>query len=188
MYFLRWCATTLTQFKCVVKSNRIGSVENHEFIAVHVADTLDSRCIAVKDDRTFCTIQQRQITPRSIYRVIHHVVQRWLTLSHCTCWRRLTSGVSVNRGLSQTSINTLRPRQNGRHFPDYILNCNFLNENVWILIKISLIFFQGSNQQYSSIGSDNSLAPTHICVTRPLWVNEASLMLMLLLLLLWLCG
>ena len=37
-------------------------------------------------------------------------------------------------------INTLRPRQNGRHFPDDILKCIFLNENVLISIKISLKF------------------------------------------------
>ena len=35
-------------------------------------------------------------------------------------------------------INTLRPRQNGRHFPDDIFKCIFLNENVSIPIKISL--------------------------------------------------
>ena len=34
----------------------------------------------------------------------------------------------------------LRPRQNGRHFPDDILKWIFLNENVWIPIKISLKF------------------------------------------------
>ena len=37
-------------------------------------------------------------------------------------------------------INTLRPRQNGRHFADDILKCIFLNENVWIPIEISLKF------------------------------------------------
>ena len=37
-------------------------------------------------------------------------------------------------------INTLRPRQNGRHFPDNILKCIFLNENIWISITISLKF------------------------------------------------
>ena len=37
-------------------------------------------------------------------------------------------------------INTLRPRQNGRHFADDIFKRIFLNENVWILIKISLKF------------------------------------------------
>ena len=37
-------------------------------------------------------------------------------------------------------INTLRPRQNGHHFPDDIFKCIFLNENVWIMIKNSLKF------------------------------------------------
>ena len=38
------------------------------------------------------------------------------------------------------SVNTLKPRQNCRYFPDDISKCIFLNENVWILIKISLKF------------------------------------------------
>ena len=37
-------------------------------------------------------------------------------------------------------LNTLRPRQNGRHFPDDIFKCIFFNENVLISIKISLKF------------------------------------------------
>ena len=37
-------------------------------------------------------------------------------------------------------LNTLRPRQDGRHFPDDIFKRIFLNENVWILTKISLKF------------------------------------------------
>ena len=32
----------------------------------------------------------------------------------------------------------MRPRQNGRHFADDIFKYIFLNENVWIPIKISL--------------------------------------------------
>ena len=39
------------------------------------------------------------------------------------------------------TLNTLRPRQNGWHFPDNIFKCIFLNENVCSLIKISLKFF-----------------------------------------------
>ena len=38
-------------------------------------------------------------------------------------------------------FNTLRPRQNGRHFADNIFKCNFFNENVWTLIKISMNYF-----------------------------------------------
>ena len=37
-------------------------------------------------------------------------------------------------------VNTLRPKQNGRHFADEILKCTFLKENVWIPIQISLKF------------------------------------------------
>ena len=37
-------------------------------------------------------------------------------------------------------INTLRTRQNGRHFADDIFKSIFLNENIWIPIKISLKF------------------------------------------------
>ena len=35
-------------------------------------------------------------------------------------------------------VNTLRPRQHGRHFADHIFTCIFFNENRCILIKISL--------------------------------------------------
>ena len=37
-------------------------------------------------------------------------------------------------------VNTLRPRHNGRHFPDNIFKWIFLNRNLWISIKISLKF------------------------------------------------
>ena len=36
--------------------------------------------------------------------------------------------------------NSLRPRQNRHHFADDVFKCNFLNENVWIPIKILLKF------------------------------------------------
>ena len=34
-------------------------------------------------------------------------------------------------------INTLRSRQNGRHFEEDIIKCIFMDENIWISIKIS---------------------------------------------------
>ena len=40
----------------------------------------------------------------------------------------------------QSNPNTLRPRQNDRHFADVILKRILLNENVWISLKISLRF------------------------------------------------
>ena len=53
----------------------------------------------------------------------------------------LIRAVSICYGLKgDFSLNTLRPRQNGRHFADDILKCIFLNENVWIPIEFSLKF------------------------------------------------
>ena len=47
----------------------------------------------------------------------------------------------VRKWTSTSSVfNTSRPRQNGRHFPDDIFKCIFLNENVWISIRILLKF------------------------------------------------
>ena len=84
-------------------------------------------------------------------------------------------------------INTLRPRQNGRHFADGIFKCIFLHENVWILIKNSLKFVpKGSINNIPALVqimawrrsgakplSESMLVslPTHICITRPQWVN-----------------
>ena len=86
------------------------------------------------------------------------------------------------------TINTLRPRQNGRHFPDDIFKCIFLNENVWILIKISLKFVPNGiiNKTPASVQimawrrtGDKPLSepmlvslPTHLCVTQPQWVEH----------------
>ena len=42
--------------------------------------------------------------------------------------------------LSQSWLNTLRPRRNEQHFADDIFKLIFFNENVWISIKISLKF------------------------------------------------
>ena len=59
--------------------------------------------------------------------------------------------------VSTQSVNTLKPRQNGRHFADDIFKCIFLNENVWIPIKFSMKFVPKG--PINSIGADNGLAP-----------------------------
>ena len=84
-------------------------------------------------------------------------------------------------------INTLRPRQNGRHFADDIFKWIFLNENVWIPIKFSLKFVpQGPINNIPAlvqimawrrsgdkplIGPMMARLPTYICVTQPQWVK-----------------
>ena len=83
----------------------------------------------------------------------------------------------------------MRPRQNGRHFPDNIFKCIFLNANLWISINISLNFVPKGQ-------IDNTLALVqimawhrpgdkplsepmtvsfliHIGISRPQWVNAS---------------
>ena len=88
-------------------------------------------------------------------------------------------------------INTLRPRQNGRHFPDAIFKCIFLNENIWISIRFSLKFVpEGPINNIPALvqimawrrPGDKPLSEptlvsllTHICITRPQWVNDGIL-------------
>ena len=88
------------------------------------------------------------------------------------------------------AINTLRPRQNGRRFADDTFKCIFLNENVWISIKISLNFVpKGPINNIPALvqimawrrPGDKPLSepmmvslPMHLCVTLPQWVNWAN--------------
>ena len=85
-------------------------------------------------------------------------------------------------------INTLRPRQDGRLFPDDIFKSIFFNENVQFLIKMSLTFVpvapinnipalvqimawrRPGNKPLSEPMMVSLLM--HICVTRPQWVNS----------------
>ena len=90
-------------------------------------------------------------------------------------------------GCSIRWLNTLRPRQNGRHFADDVFKCIFLNENVWISFKISLKFVKGLINNIPSLvqimawrrPGDKPLSEpvmvsllTHKCVTRPQWVKS----------------
>ena len=85
-------------------------------------------------------------------------------------------------------LNTLRPRQNGRHFADDTFKRIFLRENVRMSIKISLKFVPKS--PIDNIAAlfqimawcrpgDKPLSEamkvsllTHICVARPQWVKR----------------
>ena len=88
--------------------------------------------------------------------------------------------------INYREVITLRPRQNGRHFPDDIFKCIFVNENVWIACKISLRFVpKGPINNIPVLvqimalrrPGDKPLSepmlitlPTYLCVTRPKWV------------------
>ena len=88
-------------------------------------------------------------------------------------------------------VNTLRPRQNGRHFADDMFKCIFLNENIWIPIEISLKFVpKGPIKNIPALvqilawrrpGNKPLFEPmmvsslTHICLTRPQWVKTLAI-------------
>ena len=94
---------------------------------------------------------------------------------------------AVKPSRTWTNVNTLRPRQNGRRFPDDIFKWIFLNENVWIPIEISLKFVpMGPINNIPTLvqimawrrPGDKPLSepmmvslPMHICVARPQWVK-----------------
>ena len=76
---------------------------------------------------------------------------------------------------------------NGRHFPDDIFKCIFVNENILISIKISLKFVpKGQSNNITALAQmmawrhpgDKPLSE-HICVTRPQWVKTVITLLAL---------
>ena len=103
------------------------------------------------------------------------------------CWPRSMVPCDIS---GPQWVNTLRPRQNGRHFADDIFKCIFLNENVSIAIEISLKFVPKA--QINNIPALVQIMawrrpgakplsepmmvslPMHICVTRPQWVKVIS--------------
>ena len=95
-----------------------------------------------------------------------------------TILRTIVSGTQMT-----CLFNTLRPRQDGRRFPDDTFERIFFKENVIILMKISLNFVpKGPINNIPALvqimawrrSGDKPLSepmmvslPTHICVTRP---------------------
>ena len=150
---------------------------------------------------TVCRQQHSFLTHQSVFGCSCESVQIFYT-ENISTWgglqppifgfmpNALTIWIIRARHLLSHVFNTLRPRQNGRHFVDDILKWIFLNENVWILLKISLKFVP--KVQINNIPAldqimawrrpgDKPLSepmmvrlPTHICVTRPQWVDTGS--------------
>ena len=99
------------------------------------------------------------------------------------CQAKIQTGYIPNTLDYSIPVNTLRPKQNGCHFPDDIFKWIFLNENEWISIKVSLMFVpKGVINNIPALVqimawrrpgdkplSESMMASflTHICVTRP---------------------
>ena len=117
--------------------------------------------------------------------MIIHVLMRYRCRKH-TLILHWSTGIS-SENVWTALVNSLRPRQNGRHFADDIFKSIFVNENIGIPIKISLNFVpKGSISNIPALVqimawrrpgvkplSEPMLVslPTHTCVTRPQWVK-----------------
>ena len=118
----------------------------------------------------------------SLWQLIPAIAPNWLISSYhmslCLCY--FACSVCL-------MFHTLRPRRNEQHFADDIFKRILFNANVWISIKISLKFvpkgpinnipalvqiraWRRSGEKPLSEPMMVSL-PTHMCVTRPQWVN-----------------
>ena len=98
-----------------------------------------------------------------------------------------SAGIQWINDATTVTVNTLTPIRYEQHFADDIFKCIFWNENVWISIKISLKFvLKGPINNIPALvqimacrrPGDKPLSEprmvrlsTHICVTRPQWVN-----------------
>ena len=142
--------------------------------------------------------RHKQLVSPSFYKVVPFL-QGWYRLKFLSCRSKLTQRSKVSswrarkmfgpQGFFEAPfLNTLRPRQNGRRFADDTFKRIFLNENVRISIKISLKFVpKGPIDNIPALvqimawhrSGDKPLSEpmmvsllTHICVTRPQWVNS----------------
>ena len=123
------------------------------------------------------TLQSKTSFENVYHNIISKLFHGWNPLEIDPCFPRIRS----------SNFNTLRPRQNGRHSPDDTFKRIFVNENARILIEISLKFVPKGpiNNIPASVQimawrrpGDKPLSEqmmvsllTHICVTRPQWVN-----------------
>ena len=111
---------------------------------------------------------------------VHHFT--WIRSHRCS----KRSAISVSE--IHSFLNTLRSRQDGRHFPDDIFKCIFVNGNWCILITISLKYVRKGpiynnsalvqimalvpNRRQAIIWTNDDLLWWRICTSRPQWVKS----------------
>ena len=118
-------------------------------------------------------IPQRTFCNRNVHVCAHFCYKMMYCGTFVKCimvvmrWRLWMPGLQI-KWATVTWLNTLRPRQNGRHFADDTFKCMFLNENVRIAINISLKFVpKGSINNIPSfvqIMACRRPGDAHICV------------------------
>ena len=171
-----------------------GSNKNHSPVN-NCAPTVTKFCVmwegqALPHDTKFSNCRDKIVDSRAFlsWSLIHG--SSWsglIKLGPGSSTKPLSEPKLTYHPCGSATFNTLRPRQNGRHLLDDIFKWIFLNENVWISIKISLKFVprgpisnipalvqimawrRPGDKPLSEPMMVNLLTP--ICVTRPQWVN-----------------
>ena len=108
-----------------------------------------------------------------------HAELLWGKMNICLHFKRFPTTTTM---YFCDGVNTLNPRQHERHLPNDIFKYIFLNENVWISIKMSWNFVSNGSTNNISVliqimawhrPGDKALSEpmmvsllTHICVTR----------------------
>ena len=159
-------------------------------ILLHVATIFST------DNRSGSRLHRHILVHVSLKIVMVMVWQSILTImgklvQYSWCQGSLNHG-NVLRCWKGMYFNALRPRQNGRHFADDTFKYMFLNENIIISAKILLKFvpkdpinnipalvqIMAWRRQGDKPLSEPMMVRllTHICVTRPQYVNEACIL------------
>ena len=89
-----------------------------------------------------------KILPRHVHQNLSYLIYKNITLNRPLNNHLLadlyrdspTEEIIMRKILPRPLIITLRPWQDGHHFPDDIFKCIFLSENVWISLRTSLKF------------------------------------------------
>ena len=131
-------------------------------------------------------IRSRKLISKCCLQKGGHVVltSKCLKQHQNCCWQPIQPLIWI---ILFYNINTLRPKQDGRRFPDEIFSCILLTENISILMNISLKSIpKGKVNNIPALvqimawrrPGDKALSEPmmvwllmHICVNRPQWVN-----------------
>ena len=191
-------------WRCLAcNSNLMRNSHSHNSVTVHQIATF---CCTCKDNTAlvpcakFCSYHYIRFEMKEKLN-FHHIWLWWNKMSMKGTYTTFMGPIQYKNccdiswdpvsKVEVIPINTLRPRQNGHHFTDNIFKCIFLNENVWMSIKISLMFVpKGPINGIPALvmimawrrSVDKPLSEpmmvslmTHICVTRSQWVNYMNL-------------
>ena len=117
----------------------------HKILVLDLINSYRVRLIWIQESSDLVTINKSQFAKKSSWIILQMPPWEGLLVPSCMPSSGIVPGpwhftLWLDSFIIDRNINWLRPRQNRRHFADDVFKCNFLNENVWIPIKISQKF------------------------------------------------